>query len=168
MSRSAIGIFLVHLILSLVGTYLIKYLFSFSLDFTSGIILSFLACFNMLWLLSYFYSKIYFRYVLSVYHLCLFFIKEFIDANLKLTYEIISFKYHLQPAVVAIPLDVKSDLGIMLLANLITLTPGTLSLEVSDDKKYLYVHTIYLEGSIQNFKQKIKNGFEKKVIAVTP
>lgn len=167
MNRPAISIFLIHLILSLVGTYLIKYLFSFSLDLASGIILAFLGCFIFLWLLSYFYSKTYFRYILSVYHLCLFFIKEFIDANLKLTYEIISFKYNLQPAVVAIPLDVKSDLGIMLLANLITLTPGTLSLEVSDDKKYLYVHTIYLEGGLQDFKNKIKNGFEKKIMAVT-
>lgn len=167
MSRLTIRIFIINLLLSMAGVFLLQYLFSFSFDFASGVILSFLGCFIVLWLFSYGYSRTYFYRVLSVYSLVLFFIKEFIDANLKLTYEIISIKYHLEPAVVAIPLDITSDLGIMLLANLITLTPGTLSLEVSDDKKYLYVHTIYLEGSMQHFKSKIKNGFEKKVMAVT-
>lgn len=167
MNKSMMRIFVANLLLALAGTYFLKHLLSFSLDFVTVVILSYLGCFIGLWLLSFVYSKAYFMRVLYVYHLMAFFIKEFVEANLKLTYEILSLKYRLQPAVVAIPLDIQSTFGIMLLANLITLTPGTLSLEVSDDKKYLYVHTIYLEGSIQSFKSKIKNGFEKKIIAVT-
>ncbi len=51
-----------------------------------------------------------------------------------------------RPGIIAYPLDVRTDREITALANLITLTPGTLSLDVSDDEKTLYVHAITIEG----------------------
>jgi multicomponent Na+:H+ antiporter subunit E len=63
------------------------------------------------------------------------------------------------PAIVAIPLDIDSDGEITLLANMITLTPGTLSLDVSDDRRFLYVHGMHIKD-IEAFKQEIKGGFE--------
>jgi multicomponent Na+:H+ antiporter subunit E len=68
----------------------------------------------------------------------------------------------MRPAIVAIPLDLRGDLEITLLANLITLTPGTLSLDVSSDKRVLYVHSMYVTD-IAAFRSEIKNGFEKRV-----
>jgi len=68
----------------------------------------------------------------------------------------------LRPAIVAVPLDVKSDAEITLLANLITLTPGTLSTIVSEDRTKLFVHVITLE-SREALIADIKNGFERKV-----
>jgi multicomponent Na+:H+ antiporter subunit E len=70
-----------------------------------------------------------------------------------------------QSAIVAVPLDVRSDLGISLLANMITLTPGTTSLHVSQDKKVLYVHVMnHSEDTVDQIKQ----GFERKVMEVLP
>jgi multicomponent Na+:H+ antiporter subunit E len=66
----------------------------------------------------------------------------------------------LRSAVVAVPLDVKSDEGITLLANMITLTPGTTSLHVSQDKSTLYVHVMNV--SEESVRQ-IKDGFESSV-----
>lgn len=63
-------------------------------------------------------------------------------------------------AIVAVPLDVKSDEGITLLANMITLTPGTTSLHVSDDRSTLYVHV--MNASDQSAVQ-IKEGFERSI-----
>jgi len=71
----------------------------------------------------------------------------------------------LRPAIVAVPLDVKSDAEITLLANLITLTPGTLTTVVSPDKSKLFVHVITLE-SREALIADIKNGFERKVMEV--
>ena len=68
----------------------------------------------------------------------------------------------MRPAIVAIPLDVRRDFEITLLANLITLTPGTLSLDVSSDKRVLYVHSMYVDD-IDAFRREIKNGFERRV-----
>ncbi|SMQ60912.1 multicomponent Na+:H+ antiporter subunit E [Devosia lucknowensis] len=67
-----------------------------------------------------------------------------------------------RPAIVAVPIALKSDVEITLLANMITLTPGTLSVDLSDDRSVLYVHALYMadrEGMIAD----ITNGFEKKV-----
>lgn len=69
----------------------------------------------------------------------------------------------LRPAFVAVPLTVKSDLEITLLANLITLTPGTLSVDVSPDRKFLYVHALDCRNP-DALKASIAEGFERKVI----
>ncbi|MDQ1081504.1 Na+/H+ antiporter subunit E [Pseudoroseomonas cervicalis] len=46
------------------------------------------------------------------------------------------------PAILAVPIDLRSDLGIAMLANLTTLTPGTCSLHVSADRRLLYIHVL--------------------------
>ncbi len=46
------------------------------------------------------------------------------------------------PAILAVPVDEKSPLGITIFANMITLTPGTTTLDVSEDRRYLYVHAL--------------------------
>lgn len=68
----------------------------------------------------------------------------------------------LNPAIVAVPLTVKTDAEITLLANMITLTPGTLSIDVSEDKSVLYVHALAL-GTKEALIEDIANGFERKV-----
>lgn len=91
-----------------------------------------------------------------------FFLWELLLSNLRVAYEVITPPHTMKPAVVRVPLDLKSDAEITLLANLITLTPGTLSLNVSDDKRNLYVHTMYLDD-VEAFREKIKTGFERRV-----
>lgn len=66
-------------------------------------------------------------------------------------------------AIVAVPLDVQSELGIALLANMITLTPGTTSLHISDDKKCLYIHVMNYSENVVN---DIKQGFERRILKV--
>jgi multicomponent Na+:H+ antiporter subunit E len=68
----------------------------------------------------------------------------------------------LRPAIIAFPLSVKSDVEITLLANLITLTPGTLSVDVSDDRSALYVHVLHLKDR-DRLVAEIAGGFERKV-----
>ncbi|MCS6841856.1 MAG: Na+/H+ antiporter subunit E [Roseiflexus sp.] len=71
-------------------------------------------------------------------------------------------KERIRPGIVAIPLSIRSDAEITMLANLITLTPGTLSLDVADDRSCLYVHSIEV-GDPDQFRRGIKNGFERLV-----
>lgn len=68
-------------------------------------------------------------------------------------------------AIVAVPLDLHSELGITLLANMITLTPGTTSLHVSDDRKVLYIHVMNVSDDTV---RQIKDGFERQVLEVLP
>ncbi|MEM9781156.1 MAG: Na+/H+ antiporter subunit E [Pseudomonadota bacterium] len=72
-----------------------------------------------------------------------------------------------QPLMVAMPLDAKSDLAITLTANLITLTPGTLTVDVSDDRRYLLIHAMYGEDGVEAVNESMKSGLEKVVIRAT-
>lgn len=108
-------------------------------------------------------SRKYFRLIPAAISFVLFFLYELIKANIQVAYEVIKPTLHMEPGIVAIPLDLNTDLEITLLANLISLTPGTLSLDVSDNKKVLYVHAMYVHDK-QEFIDSVKNGFERKVI----
>jgi multicomponent Na+:H+ antiporter subunit E len=74
----------------------------------------------------------------------LYFIEELIKANIKVAIDIITPTFLGKPGVIALRLDAKTNLEITLVANIISLTPGTLSLDVSADKKLLFVHAMYL------------------------
>jgi multicomponent Na+:H+ antiporter subunit E len=50
------------------------------------------------------------------------------------------------PKIIEVPLQAESDLEILLVTNLISLTPGTLSLDVSPDRKTLFVHAMFAEN----------------------
>lgn len=68
----------------------------------------------------------------------------------------------LSPGIIAYPLQVQSDVEITLLANLITLTPGTLSVDVSEDRRILYIHSVDCTDPEQ-MRKDIADGFERKV-----
>lgn len=94
----------------------------------------------------------------------LFFLWELVLANLRVAVDILRPQMRLQPAVVAIPLEADSTPAqITLLANLITLTPGTLSLDVSADRRTLYVHTMHADDDVEAFRRDIKEQFERRV-----
>ncbi len=123
---------------------------------------------TVLWLLMFFYNEVAFYKSRQIGILILFYLKELVAASLRVAYEVLTPKDHMLPAVVAIPLEAETNLEITLLANFITLTPGTLSIDVSKDRKTLYIHGVYVEeGDIDKVKEQIKNGFEKKILKIT-
>lgn len=107
----------------------------------------------------------YFLIVPKTILLLLFFLYELIKANLQVAYEVITPSLNVTPGIIMVPLDVKSDIQITLLANMISLTPGTLSIDVSNDKKVLYVHAMYIKDR-QKFIRSIKDGFERRILEV--
>ena len=70
------------------------------------------------------------------------FLNDLVASALQVAGAIINPSRRLQPAIVAVPLDVKKDASISALANMVTLTPGTTSIHVSDDRSTLYVHSL--------------------------
>lgn len=107
-------------------------------------------------------SSNYFVKLPRVIRLVAFFFWELLLANLKVATHVVSPLRHLTPGIVAVPLDLKSDAEIALLANMITLTPGTLSLDVSTDRRVLYVHVIDLDNADQ-LRREIKTGLERRI-----
>ncbi|HPA51818.1 MAG TPA: Na+/H+ antiporter subunit E [Thermoanaerobaculia bacterium] len=94
--------------------------------------------------------------------LLLYFLKELLLSNAAVARILLSPASSLSPGIVAVPLDLKSDAGITVLANLVTLTPGTLSLDVSPDRTTLYVHALHVDDP-DAFRREVKEGFERRV-----
>ena len=106
----------------------------------------------------------YFKIVLGVPEFALFFLKELVIANVRVARHTLGPLNKLRPAVIEIPLaEGITDPEITTLANLITLTPGTMSLDVSPDKKRLYVHVIDLDDADAAVAE-IKEQFERRVL----
>jgi multicomponent Na+:H+ antiporter subunit E len=98
--------------------------------------------------------------------LILLFVQELVLSALRVAWLAVQPKLTLRPAIIAYPLTVTGDAQITLLANMITLTPGTLSVDVSDDRKTLYVHVIDM-GSREDLVSGIAAGFETRILRVT-
>lgn len=111
-------------------------------------------------------SGSYVRNIPKLIGFVFYFSYELILANIKVAYDIITPRHRMKPSIIAVPLTADQDFEIMILANLITLTPGTLSLDLSSDKKVLYVHSMYVSDP-EEFKKKIKEGFERKLLEIT-
>ncbi|MGB9632164.1 MAG: Na+/H+ antiporter subunit E [Chloroflexaceae bacterium] len=92
---------------------------------------------------------------------------EIVKANVTVARTVLSPKMDLQPGIVAIPLDLKSDEGITTLANLITLTPGTVSLDVSSDRKTLYIHAFDARDP-EGLRRATKEAYERRVMELLP
>ncbi len=109
----------------------------------------------------------YFAKVPQVARFVLFYLWQMILANVRVAYDIVTPKHYMHPGVISVPLDAQTDAEITLLANLITLTPGTLSLDLSADRRVLYVHAMYIDnGDVNEARRQIKEGLERRVLEV--
>lgn len=116
--------------------------------------------FGLLWLL--FRRDRYFRTFVSAVMLSGYFIRELVLSSIRVAVSAMSPDMGLKPAIVHMPLDAKSDIEIFLIANLITLTPGTLTLDVTPDRSHLIVHSIYAADT-DALVAELKSGMERRV-----
>ena len=97
-----------------------------------------------------------------VFSLATFFAWELIVANVRVASDVLRPRTAIRPAVVAIPLDITSDAEILLLSALINITPGSVTIDLSEDRRTLYVHVMHMTSADQS-REEIKNGFERRV-----
>jgi len=95
--------------------------------------------------------------------LVLFFIYELIVSSLKVAWDVVTPLQRSRPALIAVPIEASSDAEITVLANLISLTPGSLSVDVSEDRSHLLVHAMFVDDP-EAFKQEIKEGMERRIL----
>lgn len=94
-----------------------------------------------------------------------FFVKEVVVSNLRVAYFVVAPLSKLNAGVIAVPLEDMTDAELTILANMITLTPGTLSLDISDDRRTLYIHTMFI-GEPEQFRRTIREEYARRVIEV--
>lgn len=151
---------LLNFILALLWTFLEG---SFSAaTFVSGYLLGFIIIFVMR---RFFTSRLYIYRIFSVIKLTLIFLRELILSNIAVIKVVLKPKLDMQPGIFALETELKKDWEITLLSNLITLTPGTLVIDVSPDNKILYIHAMDIQD-VEEAINSIKQSFEKAIMEV--
>ncbi|MFA7444339.1 MAG: Na+/H+ antiporter subunit E [Flavobacteriaceae bacterium] len=154
--------FLLNLLLSLVWVALTGHL-NYT-NFMFGFILGFF----VLWLLARNINKAekdYFYRVPKIIMFMLYFFYDMLRANIEVTREIITPRLNIKPGIVAYPLDLETDFEITMFTNMIALTPGTMVVNISEDKKTAYIHSLYLQDK-EKFVDRMKNGLEKNLLEI--
>lgn len=113
----------------------------------------------------FFKSRLYIWRLWAAIKLTLLFFKELALSNISVLMLVIRPKLKLQPMIFALPTELEHDWEITLLSSLITLTPGTIVLHVSDDQRTLYIHAIDVDD-VEEAIDSIKNSFEKAIMEV--
>ncbi len=94
------------------------------------------------------------------------YIAELIKANILIAREILSAKPKIRPGIIKVELDARTDQEILALTNLISMTPGSLTIDISEDKRYLFIHEMYLED-VDKTKQQLKEKLENRILKIT-
>lgn len=135
------NVFLVNILLAVVWAGLLG---EFSaVNLTCGFVVGYV----VLWLPYHFRgsSSYFVRLQRWVAFLC-FYAWEVVRSSLRVTRDVLSPRYRIRPGVIAVPLDLRGAVEITALANLISMTPGSLSVDVSNDRSVLYVHVMHAEN----------------------
>lgn len=131
--------FFAHLLFSLIWAALLG---SYDLaTLLSGFVVGYL----LLWLTLKEPTAPYRRRVLAVVRFFLFYLKEILLSNLRIAGDVLRTKPAIRPGIVAVDVTGLDERSAVVVANLITMTPGTLSLDLSEDGRRLYVHCLYLD-----------------------
>jgi multicomponent Na+:H+ antiporter subunit E len=104
----------------------------------------------------------YFLRVWRILRLTGYFLYELVVSSVRVAWDVVTPRHLSNPAIIEMPLDVKSDLEILLVTNLISLTPGTLSLDVTPDRSTLIVHAMFADDP-EALVRDLKGGMERMV-----
>ena len=135
------NLFSVNLLLAVVWTALTD---SFTVGgFLSGYVIGL----GALWLTQPLYGHTggYFVRTLRIVQLALYFVYDLVMSSFRVAWDVLTPQDLSSPRILAMPLKAESDLEVLVVTNLISLTPGTLSLDVSPDRKTLYVHAMFAD-----------------------
>lgn len=114
----------------------------------------------------FFPGRLYTVRLWAIIKLGLIFNRELILSNISVLLLVIRPKLNIHPMIFALPTELEQDWEITLLSSLITLTPGTMVLNVSDDQNTLYIHAIDVDD-VDDAINSIKNSFEKAIMEVS-
>lgn len=153
------GLFFINIVLALTWSALTG---RFTLgNLTTGFVLGY----GVLFLLrGVFGGGQYFAKIGQIVRITTSFLWELLIANLRVARDVLRpGPLRMKPRVIAVPMDARGDVALLLLGDMLSLTPGTLLMDISDDRKTMFLHFINAPDEEQ-MKQEVKQGFERRVI----
>ena len=92
-----------------------------------------------------------------------FYIWEVILSNVRVAHDVLTPRHLMKPGIIVMDVTGMSDRQLILTANLITMTPGTLGLTFSKDRKRLYIHAMYIDGSPQELARDLEQNYGGRI-----
>ncbi len=102
--------------------------------------------------------RIWHIFAFSIYYL-----KELALANFRVAHDVLTPRHRSRPGFIVVPTKARTDLELMALANLITMTPGTLTIDVAPDRESLYIHAMFLDDP-EALRRQVIEDFEPRVL----
>ena len=92
-----------------------------------------------------------------------FYVYEVVRSNFRVAYDIITPFHTMKPGIVSVDLEPDlTPLQLMVLANVMSMTPGTLSLDISKNRRRIYIHVMFLDDP-ESFRTFIKKQYEGRI-----
>jgi multicomponent Na+:H+ antiporter subunit E len=133
----------------------------------AGFTIGFIVGLGIIILMRRFFSyRLYTSRAWAITSLLLLFLKELFLSSIQVLRIVIKPHMDLKPAIFELETELKEDWEITLLSALITLTPGTLVVGISDDQKRLYIHALDFDD-IDEAVNSIKDTFERAILEVS-
>jgi multicomponent Na+:H+ antiporter subunit E len=102
------------------------------------------------------------RKIIGIVRFSLFYFSEVIKTNLTVMKEVLTPKSRMSPAFLKIELLEMSDFQLLVFSTLLTMTPGTVVMDISRDKKFIYLHCLYAHD-VAEVRREILECYQQKV-----
>ncbi len=104
--------------------------------------------------------------IIATINLLLFYVKEVVLSNLRVAHDVLTPRHRMNPGIISVDVSELTDWQIFFMANLITMTPGTLGLTVSRDHRTLFIHAMYIDGSTEDLARSLEKDYGRRVKSV--
>ena len=92
-----------------------------------------------------------------------FYITEVVKSNLRVAYDVLTPTHGMKPGIIAVNVEGMTDRQLLFMANLITMTPGTLGLYISQDHAKLYIHAMYIDVNVKALAEELETNYGRRV-----
>ena len=100
--------------------------------------------------------------LIALFNFALFYLWEVVISNLRVARDVILPSGRMKPAILQVDVSGLTERQLLATANLITMTPGTLSLEFNSEKQRLVVHSLYVEDEERSTRE-LENLFKERI-----
>jgi len=104
--------------------------------------------------------------LLWLLELIIFYLKEILISNMRIAYDVLTPRHRMNPGILAVEVGNLNQRQLAAMANLITMTPGTLGMYVSKDLSKLYIHSMYMDKDAESMGEDLANDYGKRVLRV--
>jgi len=92
-----------------------------------------------------------------------FYLKEIVVSNLRIAHDVLTPRHRMKPGILSVEVDDLEESQLAAMANLITMTPGTLGVYVSRDRRLLYIHSMYMDRDADTMGKELARDYGGRV-----